>query len=428
MKRSRIRRTLNDFEESARIAGEQLREHKVRSLLTALGVIIGVWAVILIGVGMNGLDTGFRNSLAMLGDDHFYIEKFPWRNVGDDWRKYIRRQNMESYYADEINEIISQTPNTGLVIAVPTIGFRRNMSYEDQTANGIQFTATTSDFSYISTADIAEGRFFTQTEASSGQNVVILGSGVMEALFPDEEIDQILGRRVKISRIKFTVIGVLESQGSFLGLQSFDNQAIVPLPTARKFFIGHRYWNGTSIRVVKQPEIDREEARDEIIGAMRRVRGLEAGEENDFDVNASDAVEDTIGPVKAGIAVAGFIITGLALFVGAIGIMNITFVSVKERTKEIGTRRAIGARRSSILTQFLMEAVSICLLGGLVGLLLAFGSKTILDHYAPNFPASLSFNLMILAVSLSVTTGILSGFIPAWMASRLEPANALRHE
>ncbi|MBD5779179.1 ABC transporter permease [Pelagicoccus sp. NFK12] len=427
MKRSKARRLINDFEESARIAGEQLSEHKVRSLLTALGVIIGVWAVILIGVGMNGLDTGFKNSLSMLGDDHFYIEKFPWRDVGDDWRTYIRRPNFETRYAEEMNEIIDNTPNSGLLLAVPTVGFRRSISHADRSANNIQFTATTSDFGYVNTADLAAGRFFTPTEESSGQNVAILGSGVVKALFPDEE-DEVLGKRVKIANIQFTVIGTLEEQGAFLGLQSFDNQAIIPLRTARKFFVGGRRWNGTSIRVVKKPETDRDLARDEIIGAMRRVRGLLPGEENDFEVNASDAVEDTIGPVKAGIAVAGFVITGLALFVGAIGIMNITFVSVKERTKEIGTRRAIGARRSSILTQFLMEAVSICLLGGLVGLLLAFISKAVLDHFAPNFPASFSIELMILAVSLSVTTGILSGFIPAWMASRLEPANALRHE
>lgn len=428
MKRSGIRKRINDLEESARIAGEQLREHKMRSLLTALGVIIGVWAVILIGLGINGLDTGFKNSLNMLGDDHFYVEKFPWRDVGDDWRRYRRRPNLESNYAEEINEIIQQTPNTGLLIAVPTIGFRRGMSYEDKTASNIQFTATNGDFSYISTADIANGRFFTQTEASSGQNVVILGSGVVEALFPNKEASEILSQRVKISRINFNVIGILEEQGSFLGIQSFDNQAIIPMTTARKFFVGHRRWNGTSIRVVKQPETEREAARDEIIGAMRIVRGLEPGEENDFEVNASDAVEDTVGPVKAGIAVAGFVITGMALFVGAIGIMNITFVSVKERTKEIGTRRAIGARRSSILTQFLMEAVSICLLGGVLGLLLAFASKYAIQHIAPNFPANFSVDLIVLAVSLSVTTGILSGFVPAWMASRLEPANALRHE
>lgn len=427
MPRSRVRRLYNDLEESARIALEQLREHKVRSLLTALGVIIGVWAVILIGVGINGLDTGFKNSIAMLGNDHFYIEKFPWRDVGDDWRFYRNRPNLDSDYADDLNEIIADTPNSGLLIAVPTMGFRRSISRDDRNASGVNFMGTSAEFSYISTADLGQGRFFSKTEEIGGQNVVILGSGVVKALFPDEP-DSAVGSRVRINNINFNVIGVLEEQGSFLGLMSFDNQAIMPLPTAKKFFVSRWGWNNTSIRIVKKEETSREAAVDEIVGAMRRVRGLLPGEDNDFEVNSSEAVENTLGPVKSGIAIAGFVITGLALFVGAIGIMNITFVSVKERTKEIGTRRAIGARKSSILTQFLIEAVSICLLGGLVGLLLAFGCKQVLSMLAPNFPASLSPTLILLAVSLSVATGILSGFIPALMASRLEPANALRHE
>lgn len=427
MKRSKSRRFVNDLEESSHIAMEQLSEHKMRSLLTALGVIIGVWAVILIGVGINGLDTGFNKSLDMLGSDNFFIEKWPWKDVGDDWQKYRKRPSMETSYTAELNNIIAETPNSNLIIAVPTLGFRRSISYEDRRAGQIDFTATNSDFGYINTADLDRGRFFTQPEATSGQNVVILGYGVINALFPDDKTN-LIGKRVKISKIQFTVIGTLAEQGSFLGLQSFDNSAIIPLATARKFFVGRRSRNNASIRIAKKPDADREVARDEIIGAMRRVRALLPKDENDFEVNASDAIENTLGPVKAGIAVAGFVITGLALFVGAIGIMNITFVSVKERTKEIGTRRAIGARRNSILTQFLIEAVSICLLGGIVGLLLAFVSKFALDKIAPDFPASFSVNLMILAVTLSVATGILSGFIPAWMASRLEPANALRHE
>lgn len=427
MKRLRFTRLLYDLEESARIAAEQLREHKMRSLLTALGVIIGVWAVILIGVGINGLDTGFKRSLDMLGSDHFYIDKYPWRDVGDDWRLYRNRPYIDTGYAEELNQIISNTPNSSLLVAVPTLSFNRTFSRDDRSANGINITATNADFGYINTADIAEGRFFNPTGASSGQNVAILGAGVVKALFPDH-LGTVAGETIKIGNVTFTVIGVLEEQGSFLGMMSFDNQAIIPLQTAQKQFVGSRRWTRASIRIVKQPDAPREEAYYEIMGAMRRVRGLLPDEGNDFEINSSDAVENTIGPVKTGIAIAGFVITGLALFVGAIGIMNITFVSVKERTKEIGTRRAIGARRSSILTQFLMEAVSICLLGGLVGLLLAFASKLALDRFLTDFPASLSIDLMILAVSLSVATGILSGFVPALMASRLEPANALRHE
>jgi len=386
-----------------------------------------VWAVILIGVCINGLDEGFDQSMEMVGPNHFFVDKWPWRDVGDEWRKYYNRPNMQTGYAEEMNEIIMDTPNSELVVAVPTQTVERSVAFEDRVASRIQVTGTTEDFGYISTAEIAAGRFFSGTESQGRQNVVVLGSGVVDALFPEANMT-VVGKRVKIANIGFEVIGVLEEQGSFLGMHSFDNQAIIPLSSLHKFFTGWRSWNGASIRVVKKPDAPRDVARDEIVGAMRIIRGLEPGEVNDFEVNATDMIEDTLGPVKRNIAIGGFLITGLALFVGAVGIMNITFVSVKERTREIGTRRAIGARRSSILIQFLIEAVSICLLGGAVGLALAFGSKAAVSAAVPWFPASFSVDLIALAFTLSVATGILSGFIPAYLASRLDPASALRHE
>lgn len=421
-------RLISDLEESSRIALEQLRAHKVRSLLTALGVIIGVWAVILIGVGINGLDTGFQRSMDLLGPNLLYVEKWPWKDVGDDWFKYRNRPDMDTDYSKELNEIIAATPNSKLVLAVPTLISNRSISAENRTISNITIEGSNADYSYALHAELNHGRFFTTAESSSGQNVVILGSEVTDALFPDEEGESVVGKTVRIARIKFTVIGTLEEQGKFLGLHSADDRVIMPLPTLRKFFVGHRRWDSTRIIVVKRDGVTMQDARDEAIGAMRRIRGLLPGEVDDFEVNASDLVENTLGPIKRNIAVAGFLITGLALFVGAIGIMNITFVSVKERTKEIGTRRAIGARRSSILIQFLIEAVSICVLGGICGLLAAFFCKLGIDFYFPTFPGSFSFTLMAVAVALSVSTGILSGFVPAWMASRLDPATALRYE
>ena len=422
-----LKQLKGDFEESARIAIEQLFAHKFRSLLTALGVIIGVWAVILIGVGIEGLNRGFAQSMNMLGPDNFYVNKWPWRDVGDDWPKYRNRRNLQPEYAAQFNEILAATPNPQLKIAVPQLTSRQNISYEDQTANGIQLIGTNADFSEVSAAELADGRLFNAPEALSASQVIILGHAVVKALFPERE-DQAIGQRVYIQNHRFTVIGTLKEQGSFLGMHSFDRQAIMPLATIMKFLPRNPSRRNADIIVAKLPDADRDLARDEIEGIMRIVRGLQPGEDSDFEVNATDMIEEQIGPVKRNIAIGGFFITGLALFVGAIGIMNITFVSVKERTKEIGTRRAIGARRRSILIQFLVEAVSICLLGGLAGLLLAIGCKSLVDLFVPQFPAAFSPNLMILAVILSVLTGILSGFIPALQASKMDPATALRHE
>lgn len=417
-----------DVEESIRIAIDQLLAHKFRSLLTALGVIIGVWAVILIGVGINGIDSGFTKSMNMLGPNNFFVERWPWRDVGDEWPKYRRRPQIETSYAEKLNEIFLDTPNSLIEVAVPTLMIRRNVSFGDETANSITIMGTNSDFNYINTAETATGRFFTSAESASGRNVVVLGSSVVTALFPGQE-DQVVGKRVKISNRLFEVIGSLKEQGKFLGMQSFDSLAIMPLSSLNKFLSGRRSrGQNTSIRVAKYPTADLEAARDEVIGAMRRVRQLPPEKENDFEVNSTDAIEAQLGPVKTKIAIGGFLITGLSLFVGAIGIMNITFVSVNERTKEIGTRRAIGARRRSILIQFLFEAASICLLGGLTGLFLAFLSKLALAKFLPDFPASLSIDLMIWAVVISVTTGILSGFIPALKAAKMDPATALRHD
>jgi putative ABC transport system permease protein len=169
-------------------------------------------------------------------------------------------------------------------------------------------------------------------------------------------------------------------------------------------------------------------ASDELTGIMRGIRGLLPEQPNDFEINQSEALEEQLGPVKSGITLAGFFITGLALFVGAIGIMNITFVSVRERTREIGTRRALGARREAILLQFLFEAVAVCLFGGLIGLGLAYGGNHVLMRLFPSFPFIFSPTLVLIAMLLSVFTGIASGLAPAWQASRLDPANALRHE
>jgi putative ABC transport system permease protein len=412
------------FWENVRLALDQLLLHKMRSLLTALGVIIGILAVTLMGTAIQGIDKGFSESLDMLGQDNFYIEKWPWRDVGDEWMKYRNRRDMRLDYADQLNELMAATPNSKLRVAVPALGGSRPINRGDSSVSNAQLLGTTADFSLITTADIAHGRFFNRTEDIGGWQVIILGADVARALFPDGPRSA-LDQTVTIRGHKFTVIGVLARQGQFLGMQSFDRQAILPIRALRKFHRGDR---GAHIRVQKLASASVADARDELTGHLRRIRGLQPEDEDDFEINQSDTIEEQLGPIKSGIALAGFFVTGLALFVGAIGIMNITFVSVKERTREIGTRRALGARRSTILLQFLVEAVAVCLLGGLVGVGLAFGVNQMLVNALPAFPFVFSFHLVVIALVLSVLTGIASGIAPAWQAANLDPATALRHE
>ncbi len=412
---------LVELAESVRMAFGQLRVHLMRSVLTALGVIIGILAVTLMGAAIGGIEVGFERSLAVIGDDVLYVEKWPWRQV-DDWWNYRNRRRMEVQYAEELKRSIDATPNSQLLTAVPTLNTVRNVSFGGVTVRSVFTQGTTEDFLVTSSASFREGRFMTDIESRGGRNVCILGYDVAEALFP---AGSALDKTVLVGGVPFTVIGVYAKQGTFLGLFSFDNQVVVPLAAFMKSFSSRL---DASIRVKVKDKQRMEAAIDELTGDMRRVRGLAPEQKDDFSINEQQALRNTIGPVKVAVAVAGLFVTGLALLVGAIGIMNITYVSVKERTREIGTRKALGARRRAILQQFLVEAVSICLLGGVVGLALSWLLCYAVALAQPSFPIQFSFSLVVVAMVVSTLTGIFSGFAPAWAASRLDPIEALRWE
>ena len=414
-------RTVYEFVESFRIAFQQIRANAMRSVLTALGVIIGIVAVTLMGTAINGINIGFQNSLAMLGEDILYVQRWPWRNV-EDWWNYINRPAIRLEHADRLNRIIDSTPNSLLEVAVPVAGRGSVVKAGDVKLGGVTIIGSTADYARIVTADIAEGRLYNDLEAHSGRHVGVLGHSVADTLFQGRPA---LDQTVDIRGQHFVVIGVLAKQGEFLGLFSFDNQIVVPLAALQK------YWGSRidlQLRVKVKDKTKMGPAEEELQGAMRRVRSQLPAERDNFSINQQQAFKAQLDPVKSGIAVAGLFITGLALFVGAIGIMNITFVSVKERTKEIGTRKALGARRRTILLQFLIEAVSICLIGGIVGLGLTFAIGLAIREKMPALPVEFSADLIVISMLVSIVTGIVSGFLPALGASRLDPVDALRYE
>ena len=416
-----MKRFLYELGESWKIAVAQMRSNMTRSTLTALGVIIGIVAVTLMGTAIGGISIGFDKSMAVLGDDVLYVTQWPWKPV-DDWWNYRDRKKIKTEYAEPLNRMIEKTPNSNLIVAVPTSNVFRSIKYGGNQVDNVFVLGTTSDFIVTSTIDCKEGRFFSEMESRAGASVVVIGYDVADALLPSESP---INKSVLINGQLFKVVGVNTRQGTFLGLFSWDSMVAMPLGAFNKYFSTN---TESDVRVKVKDKTKLADAKDELTGLMRRVRGLAPEKKDDFSINEQQAFKSTLDPIKNSIAVAGLFITGLSLFVGAIGIMNITFVSVKERTKEIGTRKALGARRRTILLQFLIESTALCLLGGFIGLTFACVMCFGIGKAFPSFPINFSAGLVIASMIVSVMTGLISGFAPAWTASRLDPVTALRYE
>ena len=397
--------------ENFRISLSAVYANKTRSILTALGIIIGVLSVTLMGTLISGLDKSFESSMSWLGKDILYVSRYEWFSDME-WWEVKNRPRILPEYVEKIRE-----RSDNVLAVAPVMQRGASLAYQDKETR-TEIFGTNEEYMETVSTDISQGRFFTRNEDRSGSRVTVIGYGIKEAFFGDQNP---VGEYIKIDDIKFRVIGVLEKQGKFLGLFSVDKQAILPLGAYKRIF-SRRGWMRITVKV---PENNLESSIDEMTSVMRHIRKLKPNQKNDFAINQTKIFEKQYNRLKIAIGGTGVFITLLSLIVGGIGIMNIMFVSVKERTREIGVRKAIGATKGMIMSQFLMEAVTICLIAGMIGLFFAYISSIFINHI---FPSTLPIGLSVTAILLSMVVGIISGLIPSYRAANLDPIDSLRYE
>ena len=399
------------FIENLFISLSSIFANKTRSILTALGITIGVVSVTMMGTLISGLDKTFENSMSWLGKDILYVSRYEW--FGDmEWWEVRNRPRIRPGYVDKVKQ------RSKYALAVAPVMQRGASLSRGEKETRTEIFGTNEDYMETITTNIVQGRFFSKNEDRSGSRVTVIGDGIKEAFFGDQDP---IGEYIKIDNIKFRVIGVLEKQGKFLGLFSVDKQAILPIGAYNRIF-SKRGWMRLSIKI---PEDKIEEGLDEISSVMRHIRGLKPNQKNDFAINQTKAFEKNYNALKLAIGGTGTFITLLSLIVGGIGVMNIMFVSVKERTREIGVRKAIGATKGMILGQFLMEAVSICLIAGFIGLSISYMLSILLNKI---FPSTLDIWLAMFSIFMSIIVGVISGIIPSYRAANLDPIDSLRYE
>ncbi len=404
-----------ELREGLAISWSAIRANKLRSVLTTLGIVIGIVTVTLMGTAIEGLNRAFMKSISVIGGDVLYVDRGSWFiRTYQEWQAAQKRPALTIAESESLAEQLTLSD-----AVTPFASRNAQVKYKKRSSGGVSVGGTTENFMLTMGFTVAEGRFLSAAECDLGRPVCVIGATVATNLFQHESP---LGNKVTIASIPFEVVGVLDKQGGFLDSGGVDNQAFIPLPE----YITHLE-NEPDLEIqVKVKDINQmDEAKEELRLVMRRLRRLAPEEPDDFAINQQDQIITMFHTMAGTIGAIGLFVTGLSLFVGGIGIMNIMFVSVAERTREIGIRKAIGAKRRAILLQFLIEAASICLIGGVIALAIAWPMTLLMRKV---MPAVLSPTVVCIALFVALVTGIVSGFLPAWRAARMNPVDALRNE
>ena len=402
-----------------------LRSAKVRSGLTVLGIVIGVSSVISMAAIIQGLNKFVQDKVESLGSRTYFISRFPPGTDPSRWPESIRTRRYFQYnYADFIRDA---APHIQIVTTFGTRGFffgdTNQINYQGKSVEKVILRGTEPQYAEaIPLFTVERGRFISSFDQEHARSVVVLGAAVNESLFPYEDA---IGKTVRINGELYEVIGVFEHDpGLFVG-PGVDAFAVIPLSKFRKAYPEAK----ELIMAYTVPEhVNVEAAQDEVIQAMRRVRHIPADKENDFEISSPDFLSNLWSQLTGALVILTGVISSIGLVVGGIGVMNIMLISVTERTHEIGLRKAIGARRADIRLQFLLEAVSLTLVGGTLGILIGAIVSTLVRTFVPSIPASLSYLWVGIGFTISVGVGLFFGYYPANLAANLDPIVCLRYE
>jgi putative ABC transport system permease protein len=400
------------------MALQELWKNKLRTFLSLFGITIGIFCIIGVLATVNSLEQNIQNEVKSLGSNSIYIDKWEWGGGPDyPWWKYVNRPSPKY---EEVDQVKERTASARFVAF--KIEAQDNVEYAGSVLSNVKMYGITEDFDDIQPVEIQRGRYISEAEFESGSGVVVIGNEIAEKLFGGAEIA--VGRELSTRGKKLLIAGVIKKQGKqMLGGWEFDQSMILPYKFARIIMDERR---ADPFIMVKGPEnLSSKALKDDLKGSMRAIHKLSPTKEDDFSLNDINDFSEEISSAFVGLNIGGWAIAALSLIVGMFGVANIMFVSVRERTGQIGLKKAIGAKKSVILTEFLLESAFLCIIGGLIGLTLVFILTLILSN-ALDFPVFISTGYMVLAILICIIVGILAGFIPALQAARMDPVVAIR--
>jgi len=414
-----IRRTIEIISSSFKMAMLELWKNKLRTFLSLFGITIGIFCIIGVLATVNSLEQNIKNEVSSLGNNTIYIDKWEYTAGGNDypWWKYVNRPSPKYEEVKQIKERTSSAKYTAFRIQA-----RDNIEYKGSVLSNVNLYGISEDFSGIQPLEISYGRYISDAEFDRGGNVIVVGNEIAEKLFGSSElaVDKEIATRGK----KLMIVGVIKKQGKqMIGGWEFDQSVIIPYKFARN--IMNELRADPVIMVQGQDNLSSKALKDDLIGTMRAIHKLSPTQEDDFSLNDINDLTESISVAFVSLNIGGWAIAALSLIVGMFGVANIMFVSVRERTSQIGLKKAIGAKSHIILTEFLLESAFLCIIGGLIGLTLVFILTQILSGVL-DFPVYISTRNMIMAIVICIIVGIMAGFIPARQAARMDPVVAIR--